>query len=71
VELDGQAYHPWQDIGRDNSLAVDGIQVLRYGWADVVGRACAVAIQIGEVAAKRGWTGALRRCGPSCEVRRP
>jgi very-short-patch-repair endonuclease len=75
VELDGQAYHPaeerWQDIGRDNALAVDGIQILRYGWADVVGRACAVAIQLGEVAAKRGWTGALRRCGPSCEVRGP
>lgn len=74
VELDGQAYHPaearWQDIGRDNALAVDGILVLRYGWADIVGRACAVAIQFGEVARKQGWTGVLRRCGPSCEVRR-
>jgi hypothetical protein len=74
VELDGQAYHPteqrWRDIGRDNALAVDGIQVLRYGWADVVGRACAVAIQFGEVARKRGWTGTLRRCGPTCGVGR-
>jgi very-short-patch-repair endonuclease len=74
VELDGQAYHPteqrWQDIGRDNALAVDGIQVLRYGWADVIGRACAVAAQIAELAGKRGWTGALRRCGPTCGVGR-
>jgi very-short-patch-repair endonuclease len=75
VELDGQAFHPaeerWHDIGRDNALAADGIQVLRYGWADVHGRACRVAIQFAEVAAGRGWTGTLRRCGPSCEVGRP
>jgi hypothetical protein len=35
VELDGQAFHPaedrWQDIGRDNALAADGIVILRYG----------------------------------------
>jgi hypothetical protein len=75
VELDGLAYHPaeerWQDIGRDNALAADGIQVLRYGWADVDGRACHVAIQFAGVAVRHGWTGALRRCGPSCEVGRP
>jgi very-short-patch-repair endonuclease len=75
VELDGQAYHPaeerWQDIGRDNALAADGIQVLRYGWADVDRRACRVAIQFAELAARRGWTGPLRRCGPACEVGRP
>jgi hypothetical protein len=74
VELDGQAYHPteqrWGDISRDNALAADGIQVLRYGWTDVVGRACAMAIQFGEVARKRGWTGTLRRCGPTCGVGR-
>jgi hypothetical protein len=72
VELDGQAYHPaeerWQDIGRDNALAADGIVILRYGWADVSDRACQVAAQIGAAAAKRGWAGSLRPCGPACHV---
>jgi hypothetical protein len=75
VELDGQAFHPaeqrWQDIGRDNALAADGILILRYGWADVSDRACQTAIQVGDTAAKRGWTGVLRRCGPACPVARP
>ena len=75
VELDGQASHPteerWQDIGRDNALAADGILVLRYGWGDVHNRPCQVAIQIGGTAAKRGWSGVLRRCGPTCPVARP
>jgi hypothetical protein len=72
VELDGQAFHPaeerWQDIGRDNALAADGILILTYGWSDVSDRACRTAIQVGDAAAKRGWTGALRRCGPACPV---
>jgi hypothetical protein len=75
VELDGQAFHPaeerWQDIGRDNAMAADGILILRYGWGDVSDRACRTAIQVGDAAAKRGWTGALRRCGPACPVPRP
>jgi hypothetical protein len=75
VELDGQAYHPaeerWQDIGRDNALAVDGILILRYGWPDITGRPCQVAIQVGSVAADRGWPGVLHRCGPACPVARP
>jgi very-short-patch-repair endonuclease len=75
VELDGQAYHPaqqrWQDISRDNALAADGIVVLRYGWADIDARACQVALQVGDVARIRGWTGTLRRCGPGCAIGRP
>jgi hypothetical protein len=75
VELDGQAFHPaeerWQDIGRDNALAADGILILRYGWGDVSDRACQVAIQVEDAAAKRGWRGALRRCAPACPVARP
>lgn len=73
VELDGQAYHPaedrWKDIGRDNALAADGILILRYGWPEVSDRSCTVAIQVGDTAATRGWTGTLRRCGPACPVR--
>lgn len=75
VELDGQAYHPaaerWKDIGRDNALAVDGILILRYGWPEVSDRPCAVAIQVGGTAARRGWCGNLRRCGPGCLVTPP
>lgn len=75
VELDGQAYHPadrrWMDIGRDNALAGDGVLVLRYGWVDVVTRPCKAAVQWGAAAIRRGWTGTLRPCGPSCDVRRP
>jgi very-short-patch-repair endonuclease len=75
VELDGQASHPveerWSDIGRDNALAAAGILVLRYGWADVSERPCQVALQIGNAAAKRGWPGSLRACGPACPVARP
>lgn len=74
VELDGAAYHPtddrWRDIGRDNELAADGILILRYGWADIHSRPCETAIQFGAVAVQRGWTGSLRRCGPSCDVGR-
>jgi very-short-patch-repair endonuclease len=75
VELDGQAYHPaedrWKDIGRDNALAADGILILRYGWPEVSDRACTVAIQVGDTAATRGWSGTLRPCGPTCSVPRP
>lgn len=75
VELDGQAFHPaedrWQDIGRDNALAADGIVILRYGWPDVSDRPCQVAIQVGGAAGSRGWPGALRRCGPACPVSLP
>lgn len=72
VELDGQAYHPaderWLDIGRDNALAAEGILVLRYGWADVYDRPCPTAVQFGDVAIQRGWTGSLRPCAPACPV---
>ena len=74
VELDGRAYHPpedrWKDIGRDNALGADGILILRYGWPEVSDRACTVAIQVADTAAKRGWSGTLRSCGPACPVAR-
>jgi hypothetical protein len=72
VELDGQAYHPaeerWRDIGRDRALAADGVLVLRYGWDDVDDRACKSAIELGSAAQKRGWSGSLRPCSPTCPV---
>jgi very-short-patch-repair endonuclease len=74
VELDGQAAHPgaerWRDIRRDNASAADGIITLRYSWADIELRACAVAAQIVAVLRLRGWTGRPRPCGPACPVGR-
>lgn len=75
VELDGLVAHPpgerWRDFRRDNAGAVDGITTLRYGWADVTGRPCAVAGQVAAVLRQRGWAGTVRACGPSCAARMP
>ena len=72
VELDGLGAHPpeerWRDIHRDNSFAGLGIVTLRYSWADVVCRPCLVALEIADVLAQRGWTGAPRRCSPACQA---
>jgi hypothetical protein len=75
VELDGRAAHPpearWQDIHRDNAVAAAGITTLRYSWADVTGNPCGVAAEVARVLALRGWTGALRPCGPGCTAAVP
>jgi hypothetical protein len=72
VELDGKASHPddrrWKDKHRDNAAAADGNVTLRYGWADVQERACETASQVAAVLRRQGWTGTLRRCGPSCRL---
>ena len=72
VELDGRAAHPadraFRDLRRDNVAAVAGDSVLRYGWRDVVGDPCKVALQVSAVLTLRGWTGELRRCGATCSV---
>ena len=69
VELDGQLGHlgdgVLRDLRRDNSAAVAGLTTLRYGWADVTGRPCAVAEQVASVLRRAGWTGTVRRC-PVC-----
>lgn len=74
AELDGRLGHDqlierWRDMDRDNAAAVAGISVLRYGWADVVGRPCQVAAQTAAMLDLRGWTGArARACGPACRL---
>ncbi len=72
IELDGRAAHPeewrWRDIRRDNASAAGGQQTLRYGWADMTGRPCGVAAEVGAVLTGHGWDGRLRRCGPACRV---
>ena len=70
VELDGSAAHPaegrWRDTRRDNVNLVQGARTLRYGWPDVTGHRCRTAAEIAAVLRGQGWTGTLRRCGPSC-----
>jgi hypothetical protein len=72
VELDGREAHPteeaFRDLRRDNAGTVAGDRMLRYGWRDAAGRACAIATQVGRVLQEQGWTGRLRRCGPNCQV---
>lgn len=75
VELDGREAHPewyrWADIRRDNANAATGQVTLRYGWDDVTERPCQTALEIAATLREHGWTGALRRCGSRCRVRRP
>jgi hypothetical protein len=70
VELEGRQAHPderrWLDIRRDNGAAATGLTILRYGWAEVTGRPCATAAEIGAALRSRGWEGALRPCGTQC-----
>jgi hypothetical protein len=72
VELDGRAAHPddrrWEDVHRDNATAAEGRATLRYNWADVSARPCAVAWQVGCTLRRGGWPGPIRPCGPGCEV---
>lgn len=73
VELDGRSAHPldqaFRDLRRDNRLVVAGDAVLRYGWRDVVGRACAVAAEVAAVLQARGWPDTPRPCSDRCVLR--
>ena len=70
VELDGNAAHPaegrWRDTRRDNANLAQGARTLRYGWPDVTEHRCRTAAEIAAILRSQGWTGTLRRCGPSC-----
>lgn len=74
VELDGSAAHlvedRWRDIHRDNFFARLGILTLRFSWADVRRRYCAVAVGLGDVLRSRGWPGQPHPCGPECALLR-
>ena len=54
------------DMRRGSANAAAGLITLRYGWAEVTGRACQTAAEIALVFRQRGWTGELRRCGAGC-----
>jgi hypothetical protein len=74
IELDGRQYHPSErrahDQARDNANAVTG-STLRYGWDDVTRKACETALQEAEALRKRGWTGSLKPCSPTCRATYP
>jgi hypothetical protein len=73
VELDGRAAHPeasrWTDVRRDNANVADGQVTLRYGWTEVCESSCEIAEEVARALRRRGWTGALRRCGSDCRIR--
>jgi hypothetical protein len=70
VELDGRLAHRnedrWRDIRRDNAAAADGCITLRYSWSDVTSQPCRTAAEVAQVLARRGWSGPLTRCSPTC-----
>ncbi|MCP3422412.1 hypothetical protein [Nocardioides pinisoli] len=72
VELDGAFGHRdsvdrWADLQRDLDASVSDHVTLRPGWAQVL-EPCRLAAIVGQVLQLRGWTGALRPCGPRCPV---
>lgn len=72
VELDGRIHlrKADDDVWRDNSVLLQtGELTLRYRWSHVVGQPCAVAAQLQQAFARRGWSGSAVPCGPSCQVR--
>ncbi len=73
VELDGLVAHPpesrWRDVHRDNYFAAAGIITLRYNWVDITQRPCRVASEVASTLRRAGWTGDLRRCGPTCSAK--
>jgi hypothetical protein len=70
VEYDGQLGHnraieTWRDMRRDNRSERQQLRHLRYGWADMLGRPCAVAVEQAIILRQQGWRGRFRAC-PSC-----
>jgi Protein of unknown function (DUF559) len=69
VELDGRRYHDDRrdyDRRRDNAVAATAGATLRYGWDDVTRAQCETAAQVFVALRKRGYTGTLKPCAPSC-----
>jgi len=67
IELDGtlghdRAVEQWRDMRRDNRSEVSQKRHLRYGWADVAGQPCEMAIQQAVILRQQGWSDQFRRC---------
>ncbi len=75
VELDGRAAHPaslaFRDRRRDNHAAGRHELTLRYGWHEVAGDGCGVAVEVGQLLGRRGWQGAPKPCRPGCPAATP
>jgi len=73
AELDGREAHPggerFRDRRRDSRVTATGRRSLRYGWHEVVQDPCGIAVEVAGVLQALGWSGAPRRCGPSCRLR--
>lgn len=69
VELDGRLGHrgagELRDAWRDAAHLLQGQATVRFGWVDVVQRACVCAWLVGQLLTARGWRGQVRRC-PTC-----
>jgi hypothetical protein len=72
VELDGREFHAperaFRDRGRDNRAALIAALTLRYGWYEVATEPCGVAAQVAVALRRRGWTGVVHACSPTCPV---
>jgi hypothetical protein len=70
IELDGKQFHPdeltGRDQDRDNHAAATSGSTLRYGWVDVTRKRCASAAQVHAALRRRGYTGPLKPCSPTC-----
>lgn len=72
VELDGKAFHPadqrGKDQARDNEAVAAGGATLRYGWAEVARTPCETAGQVYRALRRRGYSGTIRACSASCRA---
>jgi len=73
VELDGRAGHEdtsstWRDMRRDNAATLQGKRTLRFGY-QLVSDPCTAAGQVGIALARRGWSGIVTPCSPTCSLR--
>lgn len=66
VELDGRQGHEadgvFRDMYRDNDHLLADRRTAHYGWADITGRPCEVAEQVGQLLREGGWPGPVKPC---------
>jgi hypothetical protein len=70
VELDGRMFHDSaaardRDLERDLDTALGGVDTVRLGYGQVLGRPCVTAAKLGVLFRRRGWEGVARVC-PDC-----
>ncbi|NQU36262.1 MAG: hypothetical protein HQ526_01535 [Actinobacteria bacterium] len=73
LEFDGRLGHDGysdrqRDHRRDNLIAAQGGQTLRFGWVAIHDEPCESAAQIASVLRARGWPGSATECQAQCRV---